>query len=183
MPVLLFVLVIGGIAVFLSLRTQRTAQDPRASSEDGGPLPQRGRPTLLSVAATPLEGVRDVRLAAVILMIQLVRTGDSVSAAETARILALMRAPLEIEAVADTYERAFGYTDPHRPFSLVADPLLPLFREALTEAERLQFVEMLASVAEAEAPASDLQREALVRLKRRLLASLALIGANRAGDA
>ncbi|WP_232629676.1 hypothetical protein [Methylobacterium sp. Leaf118] len=68
------------------------------------------------------------------------------------------------------------------PFSLVADPLLPLFREALTEDERMQFLDMLTQGASAPSAPSERQRAALARLKRRRAGGVPALRTNRAGN-
>ena len=66
------------------------------------------------------------------------------------------------------FERALAYIQPRLIFSSVADELTPMLRAKLDPPERLQLVEMLAKVANAFNGASDLQLEAIARLKRRL---------------
>ncbi|GJD94397.1 TerB family tellurite resistance protein [Methylobacterium iners] len=173
--------IIGGI-VFWIIRAHSAAQALGEVNRDTKGLQRRAKSALQDIIGTPLRGVRDVRLAAVILMIQLVRTGSPVTAAEKTQILEFMEDPLEVEAISTMFERAWGYTEPRRPFSLVADELLPLLRDQLTEPERLQFVEMLSKVASAHSAPSELQREAIVRLRRRLLAASPALAADRTGD-
>lgn len=178
------ILALAGIVaaiIYFVIRANSTAQALREVDRDTKGLQHRAKATLRGIVGTPLSRVRDVRLAAVILMIQLVRTGSPVTATEKAQIEDFMRNPLEIEGVAAFYEKAWGYTEHRRPFSLVADELLLLLRDALTEPERLRLVEMLDAVAGAHAPPSELQREAMVRLKRRLVSSIALVKTNRSG--
>lgn len=178
------ILALAGIVAavtFFVIRAHSTAQALREVDRDTKGLQHRAKATFQSIIGTPLGRVRDVRLAAVILMIQLVRTGSPVTAAEKSRIQDFMRNPLEIESIAALYEKAWGYTEHRRPFSLVADELVPLLRTALTEPERLHLIEMLDAVASAHSPASELQREALVRLKRRLDSSITFVKANQSG--
>lgn len=59
-------------------------------------------------------------------------------------------------------------TDRGRVFSPVADDLTPLLASGLNMQERLDFIDMRTKVANAYGEASDLQGEAIVRLKRRL---------------
>lgn len=178
---LLFVAVIGGI-LFWVLRAHGTMKHLQEVDQDTKGLQRRAKSALQSIIGTPLGRVRDVRLAAVILMIQLVRTGSPVTAAEKTRILELMEDPLRVEAVSAMFERAWGYTQARRPFSLVADELLPLLRDSLDERERLQLVDMLSKVAAAHSAPSELQREAIVRLKRRLLSGSPALRASRSAD-
>jgi uncharacterized tellurite resistance protein B-like protein len=124
----------------------------------------------LALARRPLHQLQDVRLAAVILMIQLVRTGAPLTAAEKSVIYELMADPLKVEDRLAMFELAWQMTDRGRVFSPVADDLTPLLIDRLTVDERLEFIGMLTKVANAYGEASDLQREAIVRLKRRLMA-------------
>jgi uncharacterized tellurite resistance protein B-like protein len=50
----------------------------------------------------------------------------------------------------------------------VADELLPLLRDELSEAERLHLVDMLWQIAGAHSAASELQRKAITEFGRRL---------------
>lgn len=173
--------IIAGI-LFWVLRAHGTVKQIREIDHDTKGFQRRARSTIEGIIGTPLQQVRDPRLAAVILMIQLVRTGSPVTASEKNRILTLMKDSLGVEDVEGTFERAWSYTEPRRPFSLAADPLLPLLREALTEAERRDLVDMLGSVAGAHSAPSELQREGIVRLKRRLIAEAPRLAATRSGD-
>jgi len=121
-----------------------------------------------ALARRSLHQIQDVRLAGVVLMIQLVRTGAPLTAAEKNVIYDLMADPLGIEDRQAMFEAAWQLTDRGRVFSPVADDLAPLLASHLTMDERLEFIGMLSKVANAEGMASDLQKEAIVRLKRRL---------------
>jgi hypothetical protein len=61
-------------------------------------------------------------------------------------------------------------------FSPMADDLVPLFVHRLTLAERLDFIDMLTRVARTGGEPSDLQVEAVARLKRRLTAGVEELG-------
>lgn len=182
MPALLLAAAVLGGALFWVLRAHGTVRQLREVDRDTKGLQRRAKSVLEDIIGTPLGRVRDVRLAATILMIQLVRTGSPVTAAEKTQILELMEDPLQVENVSAMFERAWDYTQARRPFSLVADELLPLLREALTDAERQQFVTMLTQVAAAHSSPSDLQREAVARLKRRLLSGKPELKVSRSGD-
>lgn len=182
MPVLIATLAILAGAIFWLLRAHSTAQQLREVDRDTKGLQRRARSVLEGIVGTPLQRVRDARLAATILMIQLVRTGSPVTATEKTRILGFMEEPLGIREISSTFERAWGYTEARRPFSLVADPLIPLLREALTERERADLIDMLAKVAGAHSAPSELQREGIARLKRRLLASPPVLVGGRDHD-
>lgn len=181
MPALILIAAVISGVLFWLLRAHYTVKQLKEVDQDTKGLQRRARSVFESIVGTPLQRVNDVRLAAVILMIQIVRTGSPVTASEKTRILELMENPLEIPSISATFERAWRYTQERRPFSLVADPLLPLFREKLTEAERMQLVDMLTKVASAYSAPSELQREALVRLKRRLAGGKPALATNRAG--
>lgn len=178
---ILFAAVISGVLLWL-LRAHYAVKQLKEVDRDTKGLQRQARSVLEGLVGTPLQRVNDVRLAAVILMIQIVRTGSPITASEKTRILEFMENPLEIGTISATFERAWRYTQERRPFSLTADPLLPLLREKLTEAERMQFVEMLTKVASAHSAPSELQREALVRLKRRLSGGTPTLATNRAGN-
>lgn len=182
MVVIVGLIGIVGAILFWVLRVHGTARALDEVDRATKGLQRRTKATLSDFVGTPLKRVSDVRLAAVILMIQLVRTGSPVTAAEKTRILAFMDDPLKVEATSALFERAWAYTEARRPFSLVADELVPLLREQLTEGERRQLVDMLTEVAKAHSPASDLQREAIVRLKRQLAGASPALRARRTGE-
>ncbi|MBD8906158.1 tellurite resistance TerB family protein [Methylorubrum zatmanii] len=182
MPILIILAAVVASVVIWLLRAHYAVKQLQEIDKDTKGLQRRAKSTFESIIGTPLQRVNDVRLAAVILMIQIVRTGSPVTASEKTRILEFMENPLEIQAISATFERAWRYTEERRPFSLVADPLLPLLREKLTGEERMQLVDMLAKVASAHSPLSELQQEALARLKRRLVAGGPALVASRAGN-
>lgn len=166
MVIILGFLILAVGLVFWGLRA-RTPQSGVGS--DGPELKRHARSALQDIFHSPLRRVDDVRLAAVILMIQIVRTGSPVTASEKTRILEFMENPLGIKAVSTVFERAWPYTKARMPFARIADDLVPLLCRHLTRAERLDLVDMLTQVAEAHSPASDLQSAAIVRLKGRLV--------------
>ncbi|MCJ2143029.1 TerB family tellurite resistance protein [Methylobacterium sp. E-066] len=168
MPILIAVVGILAAIVFWILRAHRTVQHLNDVNHDTKGLQRRAKSVLEDVFVTFLERVRDVHLAAVILMIQLVRTGSPVTAGEKTRILEFMASPLGITTMSAMFERARRYTQAHQPFSQVADPLIPLLRGQLTVAERTELIDMLTKVAGAHSEPSALQREAIGRLKERL---------------
>lgn len=182
LPVLIIFTAVVASVLFWLLRAHYTVKQLKEIDQDTKGLQRRAKSAFESIVGSPLQRVNDVRLAAVILMIQIVRTGSPITASEKTRILELMESPLEIQSISATFERAWRYTQERRPFSLVADPLLPLFREKLTEAERMQLVNMLTMVASAHSAPSELQREALVRLRRRLSGGMPALATNRAGN-
>lgn len=150
---LLFVLVVGALAYWI-WRARANARPARPG--ENGSLTAR------------LRRVNDPRLAATVLMIQLVRTGTPVTAAERGRIRALMDEPLGIDAVDATFARAFDLTTDGRAFSVAADALLPLLRRRLDAAERATLIDMLGEVAGAYGEPSELQQDNIARLRRSL---------------
>lgn len=182
MPFLLVAVALLGAILFWVLRAHGTVKQLQEIDRDTKGLQRRAKGAFQDLFGTPLSRVRDVRLAATILMIQIVRTGSPVTATEKTQILECMEDPLAIENVSAMFERAWGYTQARRPFSLVMDELLPLLRDRLTEAERLQLVDMLSKVAGAHSAPGELQREALVRLKRRLMGGAPILKTSRSGD-
>lgn len=182
MPVLILVATVIAGVLFWLLRAHYTVKQIKEVDRDTKGLQRQAKSVFESIVGTPLQRVNDVRLAAVILMIQIVRTGSPITASEKTRIFELMENPLEIQTISATFERAWRYTQERRPFSLVADPLLPLFREKLTGEERMQLIDMLTKVASAHSAPSELQREALARLKRRLSAGKPELVTSRSGN-
>jgi uncharacterized tellurite resistance protein B-like protein len=169
MPVLLGLLAIVGGILYWVIRAHSTVRAVQDINRDTKGLQSRIKYGLQRVIGTPLQRVRDPRLAAVILMIQLVRTGSPVTEAEETTIVELMKHPLGIEDPPSMFGRAWEYTEARRPFSTAADALLPLLRKRLSDDERLDLIDILRQVASAYSEPSELQDEAIVRLKRRLL--------------
>ncbi|GJE16802.1 tellurite resistance TerB family protein [Methylobacterium marchantiae] len=154
----------------------------RGSDTNVDEMVRRARSPLAKLIGIPIERVRDVRLAAVTLMLQVARTGSPVTAAEKSRILEFMRDPLEVEAISAMYEVAWSYTQARRPFPLLAGELLPLLRETLTPDERLQLVDMLIAVASAHSEMGELQHKAITQFREDLMAASPALKASRAGD-
>ncbi|GLS17094.1 hypothetical protein GCM10007874_01090 [Labrys miyagiensis] len=160
----------GGLYWLTRPKTKGSARNSPSSQPYGLRPLNKGvdGPDPAALTRRPLHQLQDVRLAAVVLMIQLVRTGAPLTAAERNVIYDLMADPLKIEDRQALFEAAWQLTDRGRVFSPVADDLTPLLVSRLTMDERLQFIDMLTRVANAYGEASDLQQEAIVRLKRRL---------------
>ncbi|MBE7196676.1 MAG: TerB family tellurite resistance protein [Parafilimonas terrae] len=171
MPLLLGLVGILAAILFWVLRVHGTVKGLQAVDRDTKGLQRRAVSTFEDIVGTPLQRVRDPRLAATILMIQIVRTGSPLTASEKTRILEFMETPLEIERISATFERAWGYTQARLPFSRVSDQIIPLLRETLTPDERAQLIAMLTQVAGAHSAPSELQREGIARLRRRLQTS------------
>ncbi|MCJ2089211.1 TerB family tellurite resistance protein [Methylobacterium sp. E-005] len=170
MPLILGLIGIFTAILFWVLRVHGTVKGLQVVDRDTKGLQRRAVSTFEDIVGTPLQRVRDPRLAATILMIQIVRTGSPLTASEKTRILEFMETPLQIERISATFERAWGYTQARRPFSQVSEQLVPLLRESLTPAERGDLIAMLTQVAGAHSAPSELQREGIARLRRRLLA-------------
>lgn len=170
MPILLGVLGLFGATLCWLFRTHGTVKHLREIDRETKGLQRRAAVAFHDIVGTPLERVRDPRLAATILMIQLVRTGSPLTASEKTKILDLMEERREIVRISATFETAWTYTQARLPFSRVADPLTPLLREALTRAERDELIAILTQVAGAHSAPSELQRNGIAHLKRRLLA-------------
>lgn len=164
------VIVLGLLALAGGLLLWRAGRRRRRPGMDGGRRsPRHARSGLEDIFRAPLRRVDDVRLAAVILMIQIVRTGSPITASEKTRILDFMEHPLEIEAISGVFERAWPYTQARMPFARIADDLVPLLRRHLTPTERHGLIDMLRHVAEAHSPASDLQSAAIRQLGEHLV--------------
>lgn len=151
MPLLLGLVGVALAAIYFLHRANSTVKAVKELDEDTKGLQRRAKGTFTSIFGTPLSRVRDPRLAAVIMMIQLVRTGTPVTAAEKTRILELMDHPLGIGNVSEMFERAWSYTQPRMPFMNCASEMLPMLKERLGAAERRQLIDMLSSVAGATA--------------------------------
>ncbi|MFM9942227.1 MAG: TerB family tellurite resistance protein [Hyphomicrobiaceae bacterium] len=169
MHIIIGLLALAAGILFFVLRANSAVKAARELDRDTKGLQRRFKHGMQSLIGTPLGRVGDARLAATILMIQLVRTGTPVTAAEKTKILELMDDPLGIKDASAMFEKAWGYTEPRAFFSGYVDELLPLLRDRLNEPERQQLVAMLTDVANAYGEASELQREAIVRLEKRLL--------------
>ena len=168
MPVLIGLAGLAIAVLFWVLRAHSTVKAVKELDSDTKGLQRRVKHGLERLIGSKLERVRDPRLGAVILMIQLVRTGSPVTAQEKTQILELMENPLAISDISAMFARAWDYTTPRLFFSSVSDELLPMLREKLDQGERLQLISMLTKVANACNGASDLQIEAIARLKKRL---------------
>ena len=171
MPILVALAALIGGVFYLVWRAHYAVQTIKAVKEvdqHTQGLQRHARNAGLAVFGTRLTRVQDPRLAAVILMLQLVRTGAPVTAAEKTQIMELMEDPLQIANIESIFVRAWSYTEQHRVFSPIADELVPVLRQKLTIDERLQLIDMLRAVANAFGEASELQIEAIARLKRRL---------------
>ena len=170
MVVVIAVLAVLGGIVFWILRANMAVQAVRELDQDTKGVRRRIKHAVQDMIGTPLGRVGDPRLAAAILMIQLVRAEGHMVAGEKTAILDMFETKLSVSDPAELFERAWGYTHAGRPFSSFADELLPLLKRQLTFDEAQDLVGMLQCVADAEAPPSELQSEAITRLRKRLRA-------------
>jgi len=170
-PLTIVALCFAVAAIWWLLRVGFDTLRPGSDEARGRRRFRLGAPDLMS--GTALRLINDVRLASVVLMIQLVRMDAPLSASEKNTILALMEDPLGISPRQSMYERAFQITERGRPFDAVAEELLPLLLVRLTPAQRAQLLGMLTQVAEASGGASEAQHMALAGLRLRLLAGSA----------
>ena len=161
--------VLGGI-LFWILRANMAVRAVRELDQDTKGVRRRIKHAVQDMIGTPLGRVSDPRLAAAILMIQLVRAEGPMVADEKTAILDVLATKLGVSEPDALFERAWGYTHAARPFSYFADELLPLLRRQLTSDECRDLLDMLQRVADAEASPSELQNEAITRLRKRLRA-------------
>lgn len=168
MPILLGLLgLLLGVMIWI-WRAHYTVKAVQELEQDTRGVRRQARVGFEDLLGSRLGRVRDARLAATILMIQLVRTGAPVTASEKTKILELLENPLDVENPAAMFERAWGYTEDRGLFSRIAAELLAFLRRQLSPEERLQLIDMLTQVANAYGEAGDLQIEGIARLKRRL---------------
>ena len=163
MHILLGVVLVIAVTAFLMSRRGK----PRPQAKATRSLPNVGAST--AKAASRLAEVRDPKLAAAVLMIQLVRTGAPVTSAEKAAILDLLETRLKVKQPEKMYDEAWAYTENRAFFSLMSDQLLPLLKDRLGGEERLQLIDMLQQTASAYNGASELQQSSISRLKKRLM--------------
>ncbi len=170
MPILLgLVAIVGGLLFWLH-RLNHSVDTMRELDGETQGLQRHARNAGLTISGTRLQRVNDPRLAATILMLQLVRTGAPVTAAEKTQIMEIMENELHVAKIEAMFVRAWGYTEGNRVFSPVADELVPLLRNRLTPVERADLIGMLTRVANAYGEASELQLAAIARLSRALAA-------------
>lgn len=164
------------LSIGLVYGTLRVRAWRRRLALPGSKLPRVASEPADKIFHAPLKRVDDARLAAVILMIQIVRTGRPIMTSEKTRILDFMVEPLGIGDVSTVFARAWPYTQAQMPFARIAEDLVPLLCRRLTDDERLDLIDMLAHVAEAHGPASPEQSAAILRLKGRLISGVPQAG-------
>ena len=156
---------LAAILYFL-IRARYAVREVRELDRDTKMLQHRARNGIERLIGSPLSRIRDPRLAATILMIQLVRTGSPITAAERSTIHANMRDRMQVEDTEAMFRRAFGYTRERAFFSIFAEELGPLLRSKLDAQERADLLDMLSEVASAYGEASKLQAGSLVRMRK-----------------
>lgn len=170
MVVVFAILAVLGAVLFWVLRANMAVRAVRELDQDTRNVRRRIKHAVQDMIGTPLGRVGDPRLAAAILMIQLVRAEGHMVAEEKTAIIDLLGTKLGAPDPAVLFEKAWGYTHAGRPFSYFADELLPLLKRQLTFEECRDLLAMLQRVADAEASPSELQSEAITRLRKRLRA-------------
>ena len=174
MPILLGLAAIIAGLLFWLYRLNHAVDTVRDLDGKTQGLQRQARNFGLALFGTRLQRVDDPRLAATILMLQLVRTGAPVTASEKTQIMEIMETELHVTKIEAMFVRAWSYTDQNRVFSPIADELLPLLRDKLMPSERRDLLAMLTKVANAFGEASELQRQAIARLGHLLAVSPAL---------
>ena len=169
MPFLIGIVGIAMTILYFAIRANNTAKAVKELDSDTKGLQRQIGSGLQNIFGTKLERVRDPRLAAAILMIQLVRTGSPVTAQERTQILEILDQDLHVQEASALFARAWSYTTPRAFFSTVSDQLTPLLREKLDLAEKEALIDMLTRVAGSYSDVSELQGEGITRFKRRLM--------------
>ena len=157
--------------IFWVWRRRYAATGIKDVHQDTNAPRRRARDAADAVLGTRLRRrIEDPAFAATVLMLQLLRGGSHVTAAEKKRVIGFMEEPLRIADVEATYANAWALTDPTRALGPVADDLVPVLRRTLERREQLDLVDMLKAVANAYGEASAAQSEAIDQFRRRLMA-------------
>lgn len=170
MVVVIGILAVVGAILFWILRASMAVRAVRELDEDTRGVRRRIKHAMQDMVGTPLGRVNDPRLAAAILMIQLVRAEGHMVAEEKTAILDVLEMKLGVSEPGALFEKAWSYTHAGHAFSSFADELLPLLQRQLTFEECRDLLAMLQRIADAEASPSELQSEAITRLRKRLRA-------------
>lgn len=169
MHILIAIIGLAAVVLFWTLRAHSTVRAVRDLDRDTKGLQRKAKFSFQNLIGSPYSRIKDPRLAAAILMIQLVRTGAPVTADEKMKILELISETLQIEDPDALFRKAWTYTKQRGFFSPMADELAPMLRERLTRRERLQLIDMLQQTASAYGEPSELQVGMIARLKRQLV--------------
>ncbi len=170
MPEIVGLVAILSAVLYWIWRANYAVQTIKTLDRDTKGLQRQARWTGRAVLGTAIERIQDPRLAATILMIQLVRSNSRITAAEKTQIMELMEDPLRVANIERIFVRGWGYTEQNHAFSRIAEDLTPMLRRKLDRDERRQLIGMLTKVAGAYSEPSDLQTESLDRFNRHLMA-------------
>ncbi|QND50771.1 TerB family tellurite resistance protein [Phyllobacterium sp. 628] len=168
MHIVIAVLSICGLCFYVINRAHSTVQAADELNRNTLFLRNRVRRRFAGLIGSRCRRIRDPRLAAVVLMIQLVRTGTPLMADEKLKIMELMSEPLQIADPDSMFKRAWQYTKHRGFFSSMADDMVPMLRARLTRRERSQLIDMLRQTASAYGEESELQESMVARLKLQL---------------
>src|SRR5580765_7631658 len=97
MPFLIAIIVIACFILIWMLRAHSTIRAVRELNQDTRGLRRRASSGIRRFIGSPHTRIRDPRLAAVVLMIQLVRTGTPMTTDEKVKIIELMSDPLQVD--------------------------------------------------------------------------------------
>src|ERR1700709_2757969 len=108
MPILLGLVAFIGIILMALYRINNAIDSARELDGKTQGLQRAARNAGRTIFGTRLQRVTDPRLAATILMLQLVRTGAPVTAAEKTRIMEIMETELHVGKVEAMFVRAWS---------------------------------------------------------------------------
>lgn len=168
---LIVIAILSGIAVifYWMFRLQSAARSVRELDRDTRHLRNRGKRVFEGFIGSSHRRIRDPRLAATVLMIQLVRTGAPLTYDERLKIMALVRGPMQIDDPEPMFRKAWRYTKRRGSFPSIATDVVPMLRARLSVDERFQLIGMLRQTASAYGEESELQAEMIARLQRQLM--------------
>ncbi|MBA8900262.1 MULTISPECIES: TerB family tellurite resistance protein [unclassified Phyllobacterium] len=169
MHIIIAVLGAAALIFYWILRAQSAARAVRELDRDTRGLRSKAKYRFEGLIGSRYRRIRDPRLAATVLMIQLVRTGTPLTMDEKLKIIELISGPLQIDDPDAMFKRAWQYTKQRGFFSPMADEMVPMLRDRLTMDERFQLIDMLRQTASAYGEASELQTGMISRLKRQLV--------------
>jgi uncharacterized tellurite resistance protein B-like protein len=165
--------ILSGIAAifYWMFRLQWAARSIRDLDRNTPRLRNRSKRAFDRLVGSRHSRIRDPRLAATVLMIQLVRTGAPLTHAERRQIIALLAGPLGIGDPDAMFRKAWRYTRRRGSFPSMADDMVPMLRVRLSVDERFQLIGMLRQTAAAYGGESELQAQMIARLQRQLMQS------------
>ncbi|MBA8881551.1 TerB family tellurite resistance protein [Phyllobacterium myrsinacearum] len=167
----IIVAILSGIAslFYLIFRLQSAARSVRELDKDTHHLRNKGKRVFEGFIGSRHGRIRDPRLAATVLMIQLVRTGAPLTNDERLKIIALVRGPMQINDPDRMFRKAWRYTTRRGSFPSIARDMMPMLRARLSVDERFQLIGMLRQAAAAYSEESELQAEMIAGLQRQLM--------------